>query len=84
MGADFYVPPPSLPPSDIPLGIGPNCHIMGAIIDKNARIGQGVVIRPFPRGTEIDIEGEPWVVRDGIVVIPKNSILPPGKKIGPQ
>ncbi len=84
MGADFYVPPPSLPASDIPIGIGPDCHIEGAIIDKNARIGPGVVIRSFPRGTEIDIEGEPWVVRDGIVVIQKNTILPPGKKIGPE
>jgi glucose-1-phosphate adenylyltransferase len=47
MGADFYQaeawePKPGLPP----LGIGCRCHIEGAIIDKNARIGEGVVITP--------------------------------------
>jgi glucose-1-phosphate adenylyltransferase len=47
MGADFYQAEaweskPGLPP----LGIGCRCHIEGAIIDKNARIGEGVVITP--------------------------------------
>jgi glucose-1-phosphate adenylyltransferase len=41
-----------------------------------------VTIRPFPRGTEID--GDEWVVRDGIVVIPKNTVLPGGTNIGPE
>jgi glucose-1-phosphate adenylyltransferase len=40
------------------------------------------VIQPFPRGTEIDRDD--WVVRDGIVVIPKNTILPGGTYIGPE
>jgi glucose-1-phosphate adenylyltransferase len=39
---------------------------------KNARIGRDVIIRPFPRGTDLD--GINWVVRDGIVVIPKGAI----------
>ena len=69
-------------PSNIPLGIGPDCHIEGAILDKNVRIGAGVVIKPFPRGTEID-EGN-WVVQDGIVVVPKSTILHPGTYIGPD
>jgi glucose-1-phosphate adenylyltransferase len=41
-----------------------------------------VVIRPFARGT--DIINEDWVVQDGIVVIPKNGVLPSGTKIGPS
>ena len=65
----------------IPMGIGADCQIEGAIIDKNAHIGRGVIIRPFPRGTDLD--GETWVVRDGIVVIPKGVTLPPGTVIGP-
>ena len=81
MGADFYDPPNQAPPEGIPLGIGPDCHIEGAIIDKNARLGAGVHILPFPAGTEI--EGEAWVVRDGIVVVPKNTVLPAGTVIGP-
>lgn len=80
MGSDYY-DPPGLPPSDIRMGIGDNCHIEGAIIDKNARLGPGVRILPFPRGTEIDRTD--WVVRDGIVVIPKNTTLPAGTVIKP-
>lgn len=66
----------------VPIGIGPGCEISGAIIDKNARIGRGVIIRPFPRGTDLD--GDGWVVRDGIVVIPKDGIIKPGTYIGPE
>jgi glucose-1-phosphate adenylyltransferase len=46
------------------------------------RIGEGVVIKPFPRGTEMD-EGN-WVVQDGIVAIPKSTVLHPGTYIGPE
>ena len=81
MGADFYDPPvPNGQP--IPLGLGEGCQVSGAILDKNVRLGIDVVIHPFPRGTEIDTEK--WVVRDGIVVIPKNTILRSGTVIGPE
>jgi glucose-1-phosphate adenylyltransferase len=73
MGADYYA---TEQPGQPPIGIGPNCHIEGAIIDKNARIGADVTIRPFPLGT--DIVTENWTVQDGIVVVPKDTILPPG------
>ncbi|HPH97756.1 MAG TPA: glucose-1-phosphate adenylyltransferase [Anaerolineaceae bacterium] len=77
MGADYYQTDGLLPP----VGIGAGCQISGAIIDKNARLGPGVIIEPFPRGTDIDTDD--WVVRDGIVVVPKNAILPAGTHIGP-
>jgi glucose-1-phosphate adenylyltransferase len=78
MGADYYSSEmPGLPA----LGIGSNCHIEGAIIDKNARLGADVVIHPFPRGSELT--GDNWVVQDGIVVIPKNGIIPSGTHIEP-
>ena len=77
MGADYY--DPGKWPSDIPTGVGPNCDIEGAILDKNARIGEGVVIKPFPRGTHLD--HETWFVRDGIVVIPKDTEIPAGTRI---
>lgn len=79
MGNDYYED--SCPEGGVPLGIGPGCEIEGAIIDKNARIGRGTMIKSFPRGTDID--GEGWVVRDGIVVIPKNTQLAPGTCIRP-
>ncbi len=63
------------------LGIGPNCDIEGAILDKNVRLEQGVVIRPFPRGTED--ANEKWHVRDGIVVLPKDAAIPAGTRIAP-
>jgi len=81
MGADYYDPAGVPPRGGISLGIGDGCQIEGAILDKNVRIGPGVIIRPFPRGTEIDHED--WAVRDGIIVIPKHTILPGGMVIGP-
>jgi glucose-1-phosphate adenylyltransferase len=77
MGADYYQRRQSL----VPLGIGANCHIEGAILDKNVSISHNVVIKPFPRGTELDM-GD-WVVQDGIVVIPKGTTLLAGTRIEP-
>ncbi len=82
MGADYYERPENPPEGGIPIGIGEGAHIAGAIIDKNARIAPGVVVRNYPRGTEIDTDD--WAVRDGIVVIPKNTLLPRGTVIGPE
>ena len=80
MGSDYY--DPGKRPSSIPTGIGPNCDVEGAIIDKNVRIGEGVLIRPFTRNVNFD--AEKWVVRDGVVVIPKNVEIPPGTRIAPE
>ncbi len=79
MGADYY---PADVPSDPPIGIGSKCSIEGAIIDKNARVGDEVVIRPFPRGT--DLTTDTWVVQDGIVVIPKDAVIPSKTHIEPE
>jgi glucose-1-phosphate adenylyltransferase len=80
MGADFYER--ERDQLSIPLGIGANCHIEGAILDKNVRIGDNVVIRPFPRN--IDMDNTKWYVRDGVVVIPKDAEIAAGTKIAPQ
>ncbi len=82
MGGDNYTLPRDAAHPDIPIGIGEGCKINGAIIDKDARLGPGVIIEPFPPGTDLD--GGDWYVRDGIVVIPKNSILLPKTYIGPE
>jgi glucose-1-phosphate adenylyltransferase len=81
MGADYYNNP-SIRSNEVPIGIGANCVIEGAILDKNVRIGEGVVIKPFPRGTEMD--AGTWVVQDGIVVIPKDTTILPNTRIAPE
>ncbi len=82
MGADYFDLPQRYRGDGIPLGIGPNCKIDGALIDKNARIGEGVVIKPFPAGTEM--KHKYGKVRDGIFVIPKSTAIPAGTVIEPE
>ena len=59
-----------------PIGIGRNCVIDRAIIDKNARIGDGVVITP--EGKPENLDAENYFIRDGIVVVPKDAVIPGG------
>jgi glucose-1-phosphate adenylyltransferase len=80
MGADFYEGEgPQPPPGSPPLGIGRNAVIDGALIDKNARIGDGVVITP--EGKPENVDGENYYIRDGVVVVPKGALIPPGTSI---
>ncbi len=81
MGADYYEENATRS-HPISLGIGSDTYISGAIIDKNARIGSGVRIESFPKGTEE--ASEEWHVRDGIVVIPKSTVIPSGSVITPE
>ena len=77
MGADFYESEVHKPAAGVPsIGIGRDCLINGAIIDKNARIGNKVVISP--EGKSQDLDGDGYYIRDGIVVVPKNSIIRDG------
>jgi glucose-1-phosphate adenylyltransferase len=84
MGADFFETPErksenrTLGRPDV--GVGRGSSIEGAIIDKNARIGEGVTIRAHDPDAEM-VETENYVIRDGIVVVPKNAIIPDGAVI---
>ena len=84
MGADYYGFFRRWDEEDheVQLGVGRDCYIEGAIIDKNARIGAGTTILPFPRGTEIETAS--FIVRDGIVIIPKKTTIPPNTRIAPN
>jgi glucose-1-phosphate adenylyltransferase len=83
MGADYYDHPcyEYSDPAKVAIGIGSGCQIDGAIIDKNARIGRNVIIEPFPHDVEVDAND--YVIREGIVIIPKNALVPPGTVIIP-
>ena len=61
------------------IGIGANCKITNAIIDKNARIGNNVTISPAGKPDKVD--HELYYIRDGIVIIPKGAIIPHGTVI---
>jgi glucose-1-phosphate adenylyltransferase len=65
---------------DLPApGIGQNCHIERAIIDKNARIGNNVRIIG---GDHLEnTENQNYTIVDGIIIVEKNGILPDGTSI---
>jgi glucose-1-phosphate adenylyltransferase len=61
------------------VGIGADSVIRNAIVDKNARIGRGVRIENAAGAQEKD--GEGYYIRDGIVIVPKNGMIPDGTVI---
>lgn len=61
------------------IGIGAGCRIENAIIDKNARVGDNVVISPA--GKPENLDHPLYYIRDGVVIIPKNGIIPHGTVI---
>jgi glucose-1-phosphate adenylyltransferase len=78
LGSDFYETHASIAEHEANgqprLGIGNNTRIENAIIDKNARIGNNVTITPRDKPEHVD---DPmYYIRDGIVIIPKNGIVP--------
>ncbi len=61
------------------IGIGKNCKIKNAIIDKNARIGDNVELSPEGKPDQWE-EGSLYV-RDGVIIVMKNGIVPSNTKI---
>ncbi len=83
MGADFFESKDEIERNlqkKIPkIGIGNDCVIRKAIIDKNARIGNGVKL-VNEKGIEEETQ-EDYAIRDGIIVVPKNATIPDGTEI---
>ncbi len=83
MGQDYYETEGQLAEAVLRgqprIGIGRNTFIEGAIVDKNARIGDGV--RISPEGKPPHLDGDNFYIRDGIVIIPKNATIPSGTVI---
>ncbi len=75
MGADFY-DPGNLP--GVPLGIGEGSYIKKAIVDKNSHIGAGVQLVNRQRLEHYDHPEGLVYVRDGVIVTPKNVVIPDG------
>lgn len=83
MGADYFETEDQMARNSergIPnIGIGPNCEVRSTIIDKNARIGRKVKLVNV-RGVTNE-NSENYTIRDGIIVIPKNAVIPDGTVI---
>ncbi|MCE9547496.1 MAG: glucose-1-phosphate adenylyltransferase, partial [Planctomycetia bacterium] len=84
MGADFYETPAEAASHRAagrpPLGIGSGTRIDGAIVDKNCRIGSGVTIVNERDVVEADISPD-VVIRDRIIVVEKEAVLPDGWRV---
>ncbi len=75
MGADFYQPGEV---KAAPVGIGEGAHIRRAIIDKNASVGRGAqLVNGHCLKHHDDPDGQ-FYVRDGILVVVKNGVIPDG------
>ncbi len=77
MGVEDF--PPEGPPGAPPVGIGEGSLIQNAIVDLNARIGREV--RLVNKAGVQEAEGKGWVIRDGIIVVPKNGVIPDGTTV---
>jgi len=75
LGADFYEE--RRPSADLPeLGIGRDVVLDRVIVDKNARIGDGV--RLVNEKNVETADGDGWCIRGGIIVVPKGGVIQPG------
>ena len=83
LGCDFYESLASIEINEKAgrprIGIGSNSRIENAIIDKNARIGNNVVISPA--GKPENVDHALYYIRDGIVIIAKSGVVPHGTVI---
>ncbi len=80
MGADYYESPGKENHSacdTLPLGIGEGVTIDRAIVDKNCRIGAGAQIVNSNQVENASV-GSFCTIRDGILVVEKDALLPPG------
>lgn len=82
MGSDFYQPfaerQTDCNRAGVPMGIGANTVIRRAIVDKNTHIGCDVQVINKDRIEEAEREDLGFYIRNGIVVILKNAVIPDG------
>ena len=73
LGADFYEEPGG---HRVPLGIGRNVVLDGVIVDKNARIADGV--RLVNEAGIDEADGDGYYIRSGVIVVPKGAVVTRG------
>jgi len=77
MGADYYerMEECELMPGCLPIGVGANCVIKKAIVDKNVRIGPNCQIINKDNVQEANHEEDGYIIKDGIIVLIKDSVI---------
>lgn len=63
------------------IGIGGDTIIRKAIVDKNVRIGKNVKLLNRDGIENLDGENKSFYIREGIIIIPKNAVIPDGTEI---
>ncbi len=80
MGADYYQgleeKAEDVDRKRCPVGIGRNCIIRNAILDKNVRVGEGV--RILNEKGLVNFTHDRYSIVDGIAVVPKDMEIPDG------
>lgn len=79
MGANHFETLEEQERHELPLGIGRDCVIQNAIVDFNARIGDGCRLVNADKVEDADTEN--WSIRGGVIVVPKDACIPPGTVI---
>ncbi|MDP6125003.1 MAG: hypothetical protein QGH20_04530 [Candidatus Latescibacteria bacterium] len=82
LGTDYYLwdLPDDASRENCPhLGVGEDCQIENAIIDKNACIGDGCRI-VNEKGIQEEVS-DLYEIHEGVTIIPRNAVLPPGTVI---
>lgn len=81
LGADYYEADDAAPARrDGPrLGIGRDVVLDRVIVDKNARIGDGVSL-VNAAGVE-HADGDGYYIRNGIIIVPKDGVIPAGLQV---
>ena len=78
MGADYFDETEICGQRMPPVGIGKRCRIRKAIIDKNVRIGDRVVLENRKKLRTYDDPGERFYIRNGIIVVVKGAVIESG------
>jgi|SRR5690606_5808871 len=76
LGADSYEEEQGSAETGVPLGIGRDCVLDHVIVDKNARIADGVRLVNEQGVQEAD--GEGYYIRNGIIIVPKGAVVRAG------
>jgi len=79
LGADYFDASPDGDGRRPPLGIGRDVVLDRVIVDKNARIGDGVRL-VNEKGVE-EADGDGYFIRNSVVIVPKDGSIAPGTSV---